>query len=138
MATDQTIKADAGKPRLALVPPALIEAVGRVRPYGLAKYGTAESWCTVASERYKDAFMRHLCAYLRNPAAIDPESGLKHLEHMACNIAFLLELEYGLCEDDFIIDLALSMCANHQPAKAVPVSWWQRLKDILFAPGGDW
>ena len=95
---DQTIKADAGKPRLALVPPAIIEAVGRVRTYGVAKYGAQESWQKVDPERYRNAFMRHLCLYLRNPAAVDAESGLKHLEHMACNIAFLLELEKGLQE----------------------------------------
>ena len=95
---DQTIKADAGKPRLALVPPAIIEAVGRVRTYGVHKYGEQESWRKVGPERYRNAFMRHLCGYLRNPAARDPESGLKHLEHMACNVAFLLELEEGLQE----------------------------------------
>ena len=32
---------------------------------------------------YRDALMRHLCAYLRDP----------HSWHAACNIAFLCELE---------------------------------------------
>lgn len=62
----QSCKADAGKPRLALVPPAI---------------------------RYRDALMRHVCAYLRDPGGTDAESGLPHLAHAACNIAFLLELE---------------------------------------------
>ena len=96
---DQTKKADAGKPRLALVPPAIIEAVGRVRTYGVQKYGQRESWREVEPERYKDALMRHLCAYLRNPAAVDSESGLKHLEHIACNVAFLLDIEAHLQDD---------------------------------------
>ena len=90
---DQAIKADAGKPRLSLVPPAIIEAVGRIRTYGAAKYGADENWRQVELERYRDALLRHLCEYLRNPASTDEESGLQHLEHMACNIAFLLELE---------------------------------------------
>ena len=86
-------KADAGKPRLALVPPAIIEAVGAVRTFGTQKYGDAENWRQVEPARYRDALMRHLCAYLRNPAGVDVESGLPHLAHAACNVAFLLELE---------------------------------------------
>ncbi len=89
----QEAKHDEGKPRLSLVPPALIEAVGRVRTYGTEKYGDSENWRKVDPWRYKDALMRHLCAYLRNPQGKDPESGLPHLEHIACNVAFLLELE---------------------------------------------
>lgn len=86
-------KADAGKPRLALVPPAIIEAVGAVRTFGTQKYGDPENWRQVEPARYRDALMRHLCAYLRNPAGVDVESGLPHLAHAACNVAFLLELE---------------------------------------------
>ena len=89
----QSCKADAGKPRLALVPPAIIEAVGEVRTYGTRKYGDAENWRQVEPARYRDALMRHVCAYLRDPGGTDAESGLSHLAHAACNIAFLLELE---------------------------------------------
>ena len=105
--SNQTIKADAGKPRLSLVPPAIIEAVGRIRTYGAAKYGADENWRQVELERYRDALLRHLCEYLREPASVDGESGLPHLEHMACNIAFLLELERSMkltnkkFDDDF-------------------------------------
>lgn len=86
-------KDDSGKPRLSLVPPAIIEAVGRVRTFGVEKYRGPENWRNVSPERYVDALMRHLCAYLRNPDAVDEESGLPHLEHVACNIAFLLEFQ---------------------------------------------
>ena len=88
-----TNKYDNGKPRLDLVPPAIIEAVGEVRTYGIKKYGDSESWKTVEPERYRAAMMRHLCAYLRDPESIDEESGINHLHHAACNIAFLLEME---------------------------------------------
>lgn len=37
-------KYDDGKPRLDLVPPELIEAVGAVRTYGVSKYGDSDSW----------------------------------------------------------------------------------------------
>lgn len=83
----------AGKPRLGLVPPAIIEAVGRVRTFGVEKYHDPENWRNVSPERYVDAMMRHVCAYLRNPDAVDEESGLPHLEHVACNVAFLLEFQ---------------------------------------------
>ena len=36
---DQTIKADAGKPRLTLVPQQIIYDIAKVREYGLAKQG---------------------------------------------------------------------------------------------------
>ena len=88
-------KDDFGKPRLSLVPPAIIEAVGRVRTFGVEKYRDPENWRNVSPERYVDALMRHLCAYLRDPDATDAESGLPHLEHVACNIAFLLEFSCG-------------------------------------------
>lgn len=88
-------KHDQGKPRLSLVPPALIEAVGRVRTYGTEKYGSPDNWRTVEPWRYKDALMRHLCEYLRDPDSVDEESGIPHLEHMACNVAFLLEFREG-------------------------------------------
>lgn len=39
--------------------------------------------------------MRHVVAYLGDPHGVDEESGLPHLWHMACNIAFLIELEKG-------------------------------------------
>lgn len=87
----QEAKHDAGKPQLRLIPPALLTAVGEVRTYGTKKYKDPENWRQVDAERYKDAFMRHLVPYLRDPASFDEESGLPHLWHMACNIAFLCE-----------------------------------------------
>lgn len=90
---DQTIKADAGKPKLTLVPQQIIFDIARVREYGLAKYGTSESWKDVDIQRYRDAAYRHFLAYLKDPQGVDEESGLPHLSHLACNIAFLCEME---------------------------------------------
>lgn len=92
---DQTIKADAGKLRLSLVPVEIIRAVARVREYGVDKYGKAESWRSVEAERYREALLRHILAWWDDPNAVDAESGLPHLWHAACNIAFLLEDEDG-------------------------------------------
>lgn len=85
-------KYDADKPRLDLVPPGIIEAVGIVRDYGTRKYGDPDNWRNVEPERYVAALMRHLCKFLRNPHGVDEESGIPHLFHMACNIAFLVEM----------------------------------------------
>lgn len=90
-----TYKNDKDKPRLDLVPPAIIEAVGYVRTYGVRKYGENTNWEKVEKHRYKAAMMRHLCEYLRDENSVDEESGLPHLWHAACNIAFLCELERG-------------------------------------------
>lgn len=92
-AADQTAKADAGKPQLTLVPRKIIFDIARIREYGNKKYGDPDNWKTVEPQRYRDAAYRHLLAYLDNPSGVDEESGLEHLWHLACNIAFLCEME---------------------------------------------
>lgn len=97
-APDQTAKADAGKLRLSLVPGILIRACAVVRMYGCWKYpdGGPDNWKQVEIERFRDAMYRHWVAYIENPRSVDPESGLPHLYHCICNLAFLAELEnYG-------------------------------------------
>lgn len=93
MVPDGTAKADTGKPRPTLVPVSLIRAVTAVREYGTAKYHDPENWRTVEPQRYRDALFRHWLAYLENPRGVDAESGLPHLWHVACNAAFLIEME---------------------------------------------
>ena len=89
---NQDVKADAGKIRPTLVPVSLIKAVAEVREYGCKKYNDPENWRMVEPQRYKDALYRHLLAYLGGEE-YDQESGLHHLWHMACNVAFLIEME---------------------------------------------
>lgn len=89
----QEAKADSGKPRLTLVPRKILFDIARVREYGNKKYGSSENWKQVEPERYRDAAFRHLCAYLDDPTGTDEESGLPHLWHLACNVAFLCEME---------------------------------------------
>lgn len=90
---DQTAKADAGKPRLTLVPRRIIYAIARIREYGNRKYHDPDNWKTVEISRYRDAAFRHFLAYLDDPGSLDEESGLPHLWHLACNVAFLVEME---------------------------------------------
>ena len=86
-------KSDGGKPRPCLVPPEIIWAITYVREYGFKKYRDPENWKRVEPERYQNAAYRHFLAYLKDPNARDEESGLPHLWHLACNIAFLIALE---------------------------------------------
>ena len=90
---DQTAKADKGKLKLSLVPRKIIRAIAWIRMYGNKKYGDPENWRQVDIERYRDAAYRHFLAYLDDPHGLDPESGLPHLWHLDCNLAFLTELE---------------------------------------------
>lgn len=92
----QEAKADAGKIRPTLVPVSLIASVAAVREYGCRKYRDPDNWRKVEPQRYRDALFRHWLAYLRGEER-DEESGLPHLWHLACNAAFLIEMEG--CED---------------------------------------
>lgn len=89
----QLAKADEGKPRLTLVPRQIIFDIAKVREYGNRKYHDPDNWKTVEPERYRDAAFRHFMAYLDDPDGVDAESGISHLAHLACNIAFLCEME---------------------------------------------
>ncbi len=86
-------KADEGKLKLTLVPRQIIRDIATIREYGTRKYGDPENRRYVERERYRDAAFRHFLAYLDEPTGVDEESGYPHLWHLACNIAFLCELE---------------------------------------------
>lgn len=102
MSDNQTIKADNGKPKLTLVPTEVIKNIAAVREYGNNKYpeGGKNNWKQVKPERYRDALFRHMLAYIENPKGCDEESGLPHLWHLACNVAFLCELEKGAYKEN--------------------------------------
>ena len=91
---NQEAKADAGKLQLTLVPREIIIAIARVRMFAVStKYKDPDNWKQVEAERYRNAAYRHFLEYLDDPDGVDEESGLPRLSHLACNIAFLCELE---------------------------------------------
>lgn len=87
----QTAKYDYGKIKPSRVPPEIINRIANVREYGEKKYNDPENWRKVEPQRYWDAVLRHALAAWEDWQAIDPESGLLHIAHMACNLAFLFE-----------------------------------------------
>lgn len=88
-------KDTAGKPKLSLVPPQIIFDVAEVREYGNKKYpnGGKNNWKNVGIDDYKDALLRHTLKYIQDPKGKDEESGIEHYKHMACNLAFICEME---------------------------------------------
>jgi len=86
-------KDDEKKLRWSLLPIDAVRQVVEVQEYGAQKY-TADGWRSVpeANRRYYDAAQRHLVAWWLGEEK-DPESGLSHLAHAACNVLFLLALK---------------------------------------------
>lgn len=97
---NQNIKADAGKIRLSLVPTEIIRAIAMVREYGSKKYSNHNNWQQVEQQRYVDAAYRHWLACVDDINSVDKESGLPHLWHMATNIAFLIELNKNVYDEN--------------------------------------
>lgn len=90
---DQKAKTDFGKARLSLVPMQILYDIAAIREYGCMKYGDPDNWKKVEPSRYRDAMLRHMVEYIRDPGSVDAESGLPHLWHLCTNCAFLCELE---------------------------------------------
>ena len=90
---NQSAKADNGKPKLSLVPTEIINCIAKVRDFGCEKYHDTDNWKDVEKERYIDAAYRHWIKYVEDNNSIDEESGLPHLWHCACNLAFLCEFD---------------------------------------------
>lgn len=81
------VKHDQDKPRLDLIPPEVILAIGEVMTFGANKYG-ANTWQGVEMARYEAALMAY-----KMGEEIDPESGFPHLWHVLCNAAFMVAKE---------------------------------------------
>lgn len=84
---EKGIKFDQGKLLWNLVPWKEMEGVVRVLMGGAKKY-SPDNWKYVDPERYKDAILRHVIAYLGGEI-IDPDSGEHHMSHVICNALFI-------------------------------------------------
>jgi hypothetical protein len=83
-----------GKYEPTLIYPSLIKALAIVRRYGVNKHGASDDWRTTLRGAHYDAIYRHLLAIL-DGETLDPESGLPHLWHIATNVMFEVERDYG-------------------------------------------
>lgn len=71
---------------------AAINQVGLVMTHGARKYADHNWRKGIHYSRIKGACLRHLLAYAQGEA-MDPESGLPHLAHLACELLFILQFE---------------------------------------------
>lgn len=117
--TDYHAKQDYGKAKLSLVPRRIIWDVAAIREYGNNKYpdGGPDNWRGVEPERYRDAAYRHFLGYLDDPRSVDSESGFPHLWHLACNIAFLCEME------DIYLSKSTEVVERLKKEFWTPVTW---------------
>ncbi len=92
IAPDQRAKADAGKLRYTLIPPAALDGIATVREYGCRKYGSPDNWRQVEAQREFDAAVRHIRAMWDDLKATDTESGLLHIDHALTDLAFVRQL----------------------------------------------
>lgn len=97
IALNQDAKADAEKLPMNLVPTQINRDIAQVRQYGNEKYGDPNNWRKVEKIRYVAALERHLMDYKDylngDDDGLDKESGIEHYKHMACNMAFICEME---------------------------------------------
>lgn len=91
----------AAKTPLVLVPAHALEQVAWAHRLGADKYGPY-NWreTGVCATTYISAMMRHLNAW-RDGEDVDPESGITHLAHIACNANILMDaMHCGTLQDD--------------------------------------
>lgn len=93
--TIEAKKFDHGKLDWSLLPLVSVEEVIKVLEFGAKKY-SKNNWQNLPDfkTRYINAMYRHLASYAKGEAE-DPETGLSHMAHAACNALFLIwkELE---------------------------------------------
>lgn len=89
MPHEQGVKFDDKKARFDLLPTEFLEGTAEILSFGAAKYGDRNWELGMRWGRPFAALMRHLWAWWRGEEN-DPESGMSHLKHAACNIAFLM------------------------------------------------
>ena len=93
-------KYDLGKSMMSLLPFEALRAVGDVLTYGANKYA-AHNWRKgMKWSRVSDAMLRHYERYSLGEER-DPDTGMLHTAHLACNALFLLSYQLlGIGEDD--------------------------------------
>jgi hypothetical protein len=82
------VKHDSDKRRVDLLPIDALEGVADILGHGAKKYGDRNWEGGLAWMRIVGAIMRHLFAFVRRED-VDPDSGMLHVDHLACEALFL-------------------------------------------------
>lgn len=83
------VKFDHDKVPLHLLPPELMIEVGKVLQFGAVKYAPRNWELGMDWHRPYAALLRHMLSWWGGED-LDPETGLSHLAHAGCCIAFLI------------------------------------------------
>lgn len=92
---DQTVggvKYDECKPDFSLHPPIALEEIAKVWSFGAQKYESFNWAKGFAWRRPVAAALRHIFAWLSGQD-VDPESGISHLAHAACNLFMVIHFQ---------------------------------------------
>jgi len=92
--TEGAKKSDDGKVRLDLLPVQPLLDIGQVLTFGADKYAERNWEKGFDWSRPYAATLRHLFAWWSGEDK-DPETGLSHLAHAACEVMFLQEFEHA-------------------------------------------
>lgn len=88
----KVLKYDQEKTRHDLVPPEAIEGMAKVLTFGANKYSDRGWEVGMDWGRVYAALQRHVLAWWSGQN-LDPETGLSHMSHAACCVAFLQTYE---------------------------------------------
>lgn len=90
MSKESGTKHDTNKPAFELLSPQALLGTATVLGFGARKYGGHNWRLGIAWGRIIGAIGRHLAAIMMGND-IDDESGLPHVDHLACEVMFLQE-----------------------------------------------
>lgn len=110
-------KFDGGKTRYELLPPELLEGVARVLTFGAKKYADRNWESGIAYSRAYGALQRHLWAWWHGED-LDDETGMSHLWHAGCELAFLIAFEARQRTD--LDDRAIKAGIRVSPLRGAP------------------
>ncbi len=83
------IRYDEGKTDWSLMPFEAVEEINKVLEFGAKKYAPNNWKKGFPVNKVLNSCLRHLFSYMRGEK-VDPESGLSHISHAACNLLFIL------------------------------------------------
>lgn len=92
MKKQEAVKFDTDKAPMSLISRRAIEEEAKVMAFGATKYGRDNWRKGMEFSRLMDACLRHVYAFA-DGEDLDKETGLSHLAHARCCLAFLLEYE---------------------------------------------
>lgn len=92
-------KDDSGKVRMELLPPEMLSATAAVLTFGAKKYEDRNWEKGMKWSRVYGALLRHLNAWWGGERT-DLETGMSHLWHASCCIAFLVAYEQRQTGED--------------------------------------